>query len=181
MTLKTTLFLHHSADASEQPQFTKTYDYHNRGAPRADGSLKWPVGNGIQYHYFIEKLGERFDGKPPDLTAWHSNNPYWNKNALAVCLAGDLTKQTPSEAQLASLFALWKSLAYCTIKLHKEVRDTSCPGSFDFRAELKRRYYVDLSQRLKNAISALPRFEGTPRGNMITRFIERVGNIIGGQ
>ena len=172
--MKTTLFIHHSADPFQGPQFAKTYDYHNRGAPRADGSLKWPTGHGIQYHYFDDVDGEMKTGMPPDRIAWHSGNQYWNANALAVCVAGDLTKTVPSDRQLASLYSLWKELDYPTIMLHKEVRGTTCPGNFDFRAELKRRYYADLRQRLKNAVHALPRFVGTPRGSMLSRLIDRL-------
>lgn len=168
--MKTTIFIHHSADPTDGPQFAKTYDYHNRGAPRDDGTLKWPVGHGIQYHFFIEKSGQRIDGMPPDRIAWHSGNPYWNENALAACIAGF----EPTEDQLVGLYQLWKELDCCTVMYHKEVRDTKCPGNFDFRAELKRRYYADLKQRLKNAIAALPRFMGTPRGSMISRLIERL-------
>lgn len=176
--MKSSLFIHHTDDPSTKPQFQKVYDYHNRGAPRDDGTRKWPPGHGMQYHFFIESFGELWKGKDQDKTAWHSNDPYWNDNALAVCLAGDFTHGDPTDQQLATLYNLWKSLSYPKIMLHKDVRDTECPGTFPFKSELRARYLLDLRNRLATATKALVRFVGTVRGNMLKRLTERLRKLI---
>ena len=167
------LMLHHSADSSEEPQLERVRAYHDSGA-----GGKWPPGLGIQYTFFIEREGPYVQNWPVDKITYHAGSEGWNRAAMAVCLAGDFTKGNPTESQLEQLYALWKSLEYPTLMKHKDVRQTACPGSYDFIKELTRRRNVTLEQRLMAAMKALPRFIGTSRGGVLERLIVRLKRLL---
>ena len=168
--------IHHSAINDEKPQFDRIKIYHNNGA-----SGKWPKGYGIQYHAFIERTGERITSYNIDHITWHSGSQEWNRKSFAVCLAGDFRYQQPTEAQLGSLFGIWKDQGYPVIVYHKDIRPepTACPGNFPFVEELERRRMLSLQNDLRLAERALQRFEGTSRGNLLKRFIGRLRAILG--
>ena len=169
------LCVHHTADQSPTSQYQKTYAYHDSGA---DG--RFPPDHGIQYHFLIEKSGAAIQGPPLDKVLWHADSIEWNEKAMAVCLAGDFTFQTPTEEQLSALYSCWKNLQFPHVVYHKEVRPepTQCPGTFLFREELERRHKLDLLQQLKNAEHAFPRLQGTVRGSMLARLIQRLKSIL---
>ena len=169
------LCIHHSAINDELPQFDRIKKYHDAGA-----GGKWPKGHGIQYHIFGERSGERIMAHDVNNVTWHSGSPEWNIKSFAYCLAGDLRFQEPTEAQLQGLFATWKELCFPPVVYHKEIRPepTKCPGTFPFREELEKMRMADLETQLRLAEKSLPRFEGTPRGNLLRRLIKRLKSLL---
>lgn len=187
--MKPYMMLHRTADATEGPQYEKTKAYHDRGAPRKDGSLKWPEGFGIQYPIFVERDGARIQSLELDETTWHSGSQEWNLKSFAVCFAGF----EPTKAQVDSIYQFWKDVGRPILILHSDVNEdaecfsdekalecpdfrvrTSCPGEFPWRSEFMRRRLSDLVLDLKNALKALPRFVGTPREPRLLRRILRL-------
>ena len=126
--MKDTIVPHHTGDSTPGKQYQKTFDYHNRGAPRANGKLKWPKGHGIQYAAFIEKDGEIIWGDMYALL-WHAGT--WNYRSIGVCCAGDLRFENLTEAQVNSLVEVFDILKEKNpiehIQNHYEIRPTSCP------------------------------------------------------
>lgn len=176
--MKTILAIHHSGDPSHDPQFEKINEYHRgRGFPRSSmglyGGYTWldEWDGQLKQYRGLDEYGAHTDAS--------CGEGHCNLVANAVCLAGDFRNSAPSEPQLATLFTLWKALNYPRIVLHSDVKGTDCPGNFDFRNELTRRYYADLRKQLKDAVRALARFIGMPRWNTLTRKIRRLRNIKG--
>lgn len=129
--MKDSIVLHHSADTSPRDQYDGIWSYHNRGA-----GGKMPPGFGIAYPFLIEHSGAIKQGRGENETTYHAGSWKWNVRSIGICLAGDFTRQQPSEAQLDSLCKLiidlqtkW-GIPDSAIYLHKEVRPnpTSCPG-----------------------------------------------------
>lgn len=171
--MKTKLVIHHSADPSTSPQFEKIDGYHrSKGFPIS--SLGFYVG----YNWIIEHDGTLRQARGLEDRGAHTNamcdEGHCNLVAYGVCLAGDFRKSDPTPQQCKALYDLYKALNSPKVFLHSDVKGTDCPGNFDFRNELTRQYLADLKQRLKNAVHALPRFMGTPRGNMLSRLIGRL-------
>lgn len=171
--MRTKLVIHHSGDQSESNQFEKINAYHKgKGFPIS--SLGFHAG----YTFIGERSGEVKQCRGLEDMGAHTlgscDGSACNVVAFGYCFAGNFTIQEPNDVQLASFYSVWKNLNYPKLILHSEVKRTSCPGFYDFRAEMTRRYLLDLKQRLTSAIAALPRFLGTPRGNMITRLITRL-------
>lgn len=177
--MRTQIVIHHSADPSTSPQFDKINGYHkSKGFPRS--SLGFYVG----YNWLVEHDGQLKQARGLNDHGAHTDamcdGGHCNLVAYGVCLSGDFTRNLPTPGQCATLYDLWKSLNYPKLLLHSDVKQTSCPGDFDFRNELTRRYYADLNQGLKNAMAALPRFLGSARGSMLSRLIDRLRKTIGG-
>lgn len=135
--MKTAIIVHHSGDSSKGDQYDKIRRYHNAGA-----GGKWPAGYGIQYAFLIEKSGIVKQGRQEGDITWHSGTAYWNKRAIAICLAGDFTKEQPRLAQIlalaqlvAELQARW-GIPEKNILNHYEVRKTRCPG-INFRPVIR--------------------------------------------
>lgn len=176
--MKTILLIHHSGDPSEAPQFEKINAYHrSKGFPRSSFGL---YGG---YNFLGEKDGQLKQYRGLDERGAHTDascgEGHCNLVGMAYCFAGDMTWQVPNDDQLSTFYTVWKSLNYPKLVLHSDVKGTSCPGDYDYRNEMTRRWIADLKQQLKNAIAALPRWVGTLRGNMMKRKIERLKDIDG--
>ena len=58
----------------------------------------------------------------------------FNRTSIGICLVGDFNEARPTREQMKSLQGLVRFLqAYCgipeeNIRLHRDVRDTDCPG-----------------------------------------------------
>lgn len=128
--MKTAIVLHHSADSSREDQYEKVWNYHNNGAPRSNGTLKWPKGHGIQYAKFIERNGYIIAGRKEHEETWHAGRI--NYLSIAICLAGDFRTQNPTDAQVNTLVEIVNELKsrhpIQHIYNHYEVRPTTCPG-----------------------------------------------------
>jgi len=91
----------------------------------------WP---GIGYHFVIGADGRIFQTNNVNSASWH--NGYNNSVAVGVCLVGDFTKHSPTNAQITACENLCKMLKgrYKSITHlvgHKEYSNsTLCPGSY---------------------------------------------------
>jgi N-acetyl-anhydromuramyl-L-alanine amidase AmpD len=64
---------------------------------------KWHLANqwsGCGYHYFINKQGQIFKGRPDNTIGSHAKG--FNSTSIGVCFEGDFMKETPSQAQIDS-------------------------------------------------------------------------------
>lgn len=87
---------------------------------------------GIGYHYFINKKGEIYSGRPINFVGAHTEKH--NTNSVGICLEGNFELEYPTEIQLDSLFwiieklALEFNISYDNIYPHKYYSATACPG-----------------------------------------------------
>lgn len=119
---------------------------------------QWHLNRGMAgfgYHYFIDKNGEIFEGRPRDTKGAHVNDkihPY-NSVTLGVCFEGDFNTQKMVEQQLEASVMLISvlSLAYGDIQVckhHYLHNEKSCPGkNFPFQELIKRVH--DQKERFK--------------------------------
>lgn len=126
--MKDTLVYHHTANPSGKYQVESVIQQHlvkfgQRGA----------------YTYFIEQSGLIVQLHEDDFIGHHAGNWLINVRSIGICLAGDFTKQKPTEAQILSLTLLTGELQHRwgiqddRIKHHSEIKPTACPGT-DLRA-----------------------------------------------
>lgn len=108
-------------------------------ADRIDAALvhswhleKWA---GIGYHYLIKTDGEIQRGRPRQTIGSQCKNH--NYESIGICVVGDFTAGQPTVEQLSSLAGLLADLcdiygllpeAPETIKGHRDLVDTTCPG-----------------------------------------------------
>lgn len=114
---KDMIILHHAAASSCTAQ-----DIH-----------RWHLNNGwagIGYHYFIRKDGRIYRGRPEMTIGAHTEG--YNTRGIGVCCEGDYTQGTMPAAQKAALIELIKDIkartGISTIKMHRDLNATSCPG-----------------------------------------------------
>ncbi|MDR1565164.1 MAG: N-acetylmuramoyl-L-alanine amidase [Oscillospiraceae bacterium] len=94
---------------------------------------KWHLQNGwsgFGYHFFVRKSGEIWEGRPLDKVGAHCKNN--NTGSVGICFEGNFENENMQEAQIKAggelLAYLNGKLAGLTIKLHKELNATDCPG-----------------------------------------------------
>lgn len=87
--------------------------------------------SGIGYHYFINKQGVIFKGRPDDVIGSHAKG--YNSTSLGVCFEGRYNKEVMPEAQMKAgkelVAYLKKKYDIKNIKRHKDLMATDCPGS----------------------------------------------------
>lgn len=88
---------------------------------------------GIGYHFFINKDGEVYRGRPIDTVGAHAGG--YNADSIGICFEGNFENETMFNAQEEAGRELVKSLLaqYKTIKLvqkHSDVNATACPGKY---------------------------------------------------
>ena len=95
---------------------------------------QWHLCNGwtmIGYHYFINKKGEIFRGRPDDVIGAHATG--YNSTSIGICFEGDFEKEAPTKEQINSGLELVDCLKnkynITKVKGHKELMSTSCPGA----------------------------------------------------
>ncbi|MBF8984711.1 N-acetylmuramoyl-L-alanine amidase [Lutibacter sp. B2] len=111
------IVIHHAAHSS-----CTVEDVHN-----------WHLANGwsgFGYHFFITKDGQIYRGRSEGTTGAHCKN--YNKVSLGICLQGNYDKEEVSYVQIAALIKLChylcKKYGIGTVKGHKELKSTNCPG-----------------------------------------------------
>lgn len=57
---------------------------------------KWA---GIGYHYFVNKKGEIFSGRPTDTVGAHARG--YNFNSVAICFEGDFNREVISDEEIS--------------------------------------------------------------------------------
>lgn len=156
------LILHHSADPSPLPQYAKIDRYH-----RAKG---WGM---VGYQYVVEHDGTVRQGRTEDMVGAHTLStdpryPNLNHTGIGICLAGDFTQHEPSLAQVNALEKLVGEIQARhripddRILLHREVKQTSCPG-------------VDLRALLMDRRDYLKRIEEKPTDpRVLARLVKRL-------
>lgn len=113
-----TIVLHH-AEASK----CSVYDIH-----------QWHLANswaGIGYHYFINKQGQIYTGRPENAVGAHC--PGMNDHSIGICAEGAYNIETMSEVQKQAVVELCKYIKdkYKITKMggHREFYSTDCPGT----------------------------------------------------
>ncbi|AFH27146.1 amidase [Clostridium phage phiZP2] len=88
---------------------------------------------GIGYHYFIDKQGNIYTGRPEDWTGAHCINH--NTKSIGICLQGRLQIEKVTDAQYKALLWLIQDIrnrrGNMPVYGHKELNSTDCPGNLD--------------------------------------------------
>jgi peptidoglycan hydrolase-like protein with peptidoglycan-binding domain len=94
---------------------------------------EWHLANnwsGFGYHYFIDKNGQIFKGRPDDTIGSHAKG--YNSTSIGICFEGNFEKETPTQVQMNAGLELVEYLkrkyGIKTIKGHGELMATACPG-----------------------------------------------------
>jgi len=113
--------------------FKQVNEYH-RKLWGFKSSLNFYIG----YNYWISSNGlitkVREDNERSAHCVEVGRPGYWNKNSVGICLQGNLNEQEPTSEQLGSLDRLLSALKLKynigadNIFLHKQIKNTSCPG-----------------------------------------------------
>lgn len=86
--------------------------------------------SGIGYHYFIDKSGNIYEGRPEGAIGAHAYKN--NQNTLGICLEGNFEEELIGDEQYKALIELLKYLVLKypinNIEGHNDVSDTLCPG-----------------------------------------------------
>lgn len=86
---------------------------------------------GIGYHFYVKKNGNIYRGRPLEYVGAHAYNS--NADSIGICAEGDFNTEQMPEAQKQAIKELVAYLkeAYNipTVQGHKEVCNTSCPGT----------------------------------------------------
>jgi len=130
---RTSYIVLHHAGASR----CTVYDVHqwhlNRVEP--DGT-RWL---GIGYHFFVDKAGRVYRGRPQDTVGAHC--PGYNANSVGICCEGNYEWEYMPPAQWKAVLELIEELKrmYPRAKVvgHRDLIPTKCPGQFFPLAELK--------------------------------------------
>lgn len=87
--------------------------------------------SGIGYHYFINKKGEIYKGRPDNVIGAHAKG--FNSTSLGICFEGRYNKEIMPQAQLEAgkelVAYLKKTYNITKVKKHKDLMATDCPGS----------------------------------------------------
>lgn len=85
---------------------------------------------GCGYHYFVDKLGHIYRGRPEGAVGAHCKD--YNDCSIGVCVEGDYTKeQMPVEQEQAVTdLVAWMLTRYpaVAVKRHSDLNATACPG-----------------------------------------------------
>lgn len=88
----------------------------------------------VGYHYFINKKGRVFEGRPIEKIGAHCKGH--NKNSIGICVSGRFDFKTPQSKSLKSLLfdlCLEYGLSFEDIKHHGEYnKNKTCPN-FNFK------------------------------------------------
>lgn len=93
------------------------------------GENRW---GDIGYHYIVDRAGRVWEGRPIQYQGAHVSKN--NEHNVGILVLGNFEKQSPSSAQLKSLYtttaALTKQHRIKTklVRSHKEINPTTCPG-----------------------------------------------------
>ncbi len=93
----------------------------------------WHIANswsGCGYHYFINKNGEIFKGRPDDTIGSHAKG--FNSTSIGICFEGNCDKEVPPQVQIDAglelVLYLKQKYGINKIKGHGELMATACPG-----------------------------------------------------
>lgn len=114
----TAIVVHHSAHKTWNVY--EIHEYHKN-------TKKW---SGIGYHFFVDKEGSIYRGRPENNVGAHCFNH--NNYTIGICVQGDYMTESMPEKQKAAVIELCGFLCdkykMNCIKAHRELNATSCPG-----------------------------------------------------
>lgn len=94
---------------------------------------RWHLNNGwtgIGYHFFINKQGKIYSGRPENVVGAHAGNN--NLDSIGVCFEGNFEKEQMTNEQIKSGKELVSYLKgkynIIVVQKHKDVNATACPG-----------------------------------------------------
>ena len=153
---------------------------------------QWHLKNGwsgIGYHFLVRKDGTIYQGRPLDTIGAHAKGA--NNDSIGICAEGDFMKEKMNSIQLNALIDLVSYLKnkyhLSTVKRHKDVASTDCPGiNFPFSTiissnpiVLEDTWLQRLDQEIKNqGFSTYPTVKRNARGG-ITKLIQERLNFVG--
>ena len=86
---------------------------------------------GIGYHYFIRKDGKIYKGRPDNAVGSHCLGH--NKDTLGICFEGAYNEETMPQAQIQAgrelISYLKAKYNISSVKRHKDLNNTDCPGA----------------------------------------------------
>lgn len=98
----------------------------------------WHLSNGwlgIGYHYFCNKQGQVYKGRPDNAQGAHCLG--YNDRSIGICAEGAYMTETMPEAQKQAVVELCRYLGIKSIKGHGEFYSTNCPGANYPLSEIK--------------------------------------------
>lgn len=117
------IVLHHSEVVSRHT----VEDVHHWHLKRKTGDEEWA---GIGYHYFIDKEGEIFEGRPVWAVGSHVRG--YNSVSVGICYEGDFNKEqmTVQQEEASIMLIALLSLVYdnAHVVKHSSLGDKNCPG-----------------------------------------------------
>lgn len=134
----TMLVVHHAGDGRVWPdKYDALQEYKNEATYHINKDWGGGYhGNGLQYHYKIDRQGTIYRTRNIEDILWHASNA--NNISIGICLDGDLTKQHYTKAQEKSLYNLldeicaWLNIKRQNVFGHGELKAygnyTACPG-----------------------------------------------------
>lgn len=124
------LTIHH--DGMDPTYFTSQ----SATAERIEKIRKYHTGNNgwgdIGYHYIVDRAGRVWEGRPIQYQGAHVRKN--NENNIGILVMGNFDKQSPTKAQIDSLYqtvdALTKKYKIKSklVRSHQEINKTACPG-----------------------------------------------------
>ncbi len=93
------------------------------------GEKRW---GDIGYHYIVDRAGRVWEGRPIQYQGAHVSQN--NEHNIGILVLGNFEKQSPSSAQLKSLYSTTAALKSkhgiktALIRSHREINPTTCPG-----------------------------------------------------
>ncbi|MEM9108585.1 MAG: peptidoglycan recognition family protein [Planctomycetota bacterium] len=103
---------------------------------RIEQIRKYHVGENrwgdIGYHYIVDRSGRVWEGRPIQYQGAHVRNN--NEHNIGILVLGNFDRQSPSNAQLKSLFNTTDALTQHhriktnLVRSHQEINKTACPG-----------------------------------------------------
>ena len=87
----------------------------------------------IGYHFIVDRAGRIWEGRPIEYQGAHVSEN--NEHNVGILVLGNFEKQSPSNAQLQTLFSTTLKLKQMyrvqtkLVRSHQEIKPTSCPGA----------------------------------------------------
>lgn len=123
------LIIHHTGGTDQNP-LADTSHHTAAGVEAYHLSKGW---DGIGYHFFIEKDGEIYKGRPEHRNGAHCRGK--NTQSIGICLAGNFDATRPTEDQKHALGELLKdlkakySIPLSNIVPHRKFANKTCYGT----------------------------------------------------
>lgn len=111
-----------TSQATTAERIEKIRKYHT-------GENRW---GDIGYHYIVDRAGRVWEGRPIQYQGAHVSQN--NENNVGILVLGNFEKQSPTTAQVNSLYSTAAALVKqhkiksSKVRSHREINPTTCPG-----------------------------------------------------